>query len=376
MESFILPEENIKEKFSHILTQKYLKKPLNIEKIDIYVLPVSGGRFASQLGLLAELYKSKKTKYYPDLVLASSGGNACAYLGLAADWSSKRIENLAYMLNSSMFISSWVPPPLNEMIPSWIYVFKSSLYNHGSGILELFKNIFTPKTISRTEIWTGSYDLNSNKTQFFCNKKETLLDINSFNQNAFLYGSMPLKTLDGDIEAIAKVCQASAAIPKVCPPVFIGDKKYCDGGISYSSPLSALSNEIYSLIYENNLSLRLTYFCPYHMDSNILRHEGIFIHLSSFLYNDILQDRREAINLIYKLVPKNKVRYLSYHHCDSKLLSEVLSLVEDKKHYILVIYPHGNIYVNLRNFSGKDIINVMRKTRENYGIHLWYSSKD
>ena len=125
----------------------------------LLVLPVSGGAFPLQLALIAELsnpihHINKNIE--PDLVMASSGGNVAAYISLAAQWDGNKISDIAKNLHSSMFIQSWWPSYLKFM-PSWmIGYFKGSLYCNGSGATELFEKMFTPETIAKTEIWTGT----------------------------------------------------------------------------------------------------------------------------------------------------------------------------------------------------------------------------
>ena len=128
------------------------------DKLNIYCLPVSGGGFCTQLGLLSEIYAAKKLAkngifngsqdYQPNMCLCSSGGNVSAYIGMAADWSDTGIERISRKIRSEIFVKSWVPSELN-FLPSWLFSFNGAIFRQGYGGYGIFNAMFTEKTIKR-----------------------------------------------------------------------------------------------------------------------------------------------------------------------------------------------------------------------------------
>jgi len=218
--------------------------------LDVYCLPISGGGFVAQLGLLCEIYEAKKIAngnivfgsktYCPDLVFAASGGNVASYIALAGNWSTDGIIRCSQQIDPHSFTRKWVPNELSIIPNIVVGIFKSSLYNKGYGAGYLFKKLFTEKSISQTEIWTGTYNSDKKAAQFFCNKsqEESLVNESFFNEEQSMYDSLSLKFMNSNIELIAEVSIASASIPLIVPGQKIGNSMYADGGCSYSSPLS------------------------------------------------------------------------------------------------------------------------------------------
>ena len=63
----------------------------------IFILPVSGGGFATQLGILYYLLEAKRI--IPDIVLGSSGGNVAAYISMLSNWYHKTILKNCHLIN-------------------------------------------------------------------------------------------------------------------------------------------------------------------------------------------------------------------------------------------------------------------------------------
>lgn len=136
------------------------------------VLPVSGEAFVAQLALFSIVPKMN------DIILASSGGNIATYIGLAADYNVYSIERILRSIDSSMLLKSWWPSPFSFM-PSWVAGYsRGSYYDRGTGFESLFQTLFTPDTIGRKEIWTGTTCCSSSKCQLFCNKQESQVNLN------------------------------------------------------------------------------------------------------------------------------------------------------------------------------------------------------
>ena len=229
----------------------------------LFVLPVSGGAFPTQIALMAEL---TSLGVRPDLVMGSSGGNVAGYIGLAADWNPYAMERISALLNSGLFARSWWPWPLNGIPSVLMGYFLGTVYRAGEGTLELFRSIFTPQTIGATEIWTGTLNRTTRRPQFFCNRKrgESCFDPKAFDPR--LLNCMPLTFLDQDIARISKVCLASASIPILVPEQIIDGDYHTDGGTAFASPLTALQSQVMTACH--NQSLHIDYLSSYDLESH------------------------------------------------------------------------------------------------------------
>src|SRR5258708_2035167 len=142
--------------------------------MQVIVLPGSGKDFTQQLAILQHLCE---IDYIPSLLLGSSGGNLSAYIAVAADFKSNRIELLARELKSHFFAVEWstVKP-----IANIIGFFNGNAFNTGYGLSEFMHTYFIPKLITKYEIWTGCFNQDLQKFRLFCNKSkdESIIDCN------------------------------------------------------------------------------------------------------------------------------------------------------------------------------------------------------
>lgn len=384
----------------------------------IYVIPVAGDAIPNHMAFLQEVYDARiivndgKHKgyfsYAPHIVLGSSAGNIAAFIGQASDWKSENIERNVNLMNSSLFMSKWVPESLSLIPDIPFAIAKGSLYNKGKGSKELFDSLFTSEKIQRSEMWLGTYDIDNKKAQFFCNRSQATAEISEsfFNEEQPLYNALPLIFTDGNVEMLSKVCIASATIPKTVPSQEINGRFYADGGVMYSSPLSVLHKEIARIITgkervpisrsfrsekntENNReiiyrssqateenNLRMFYFFPY--QPNGLTYEGqdidldIRIYLNSILGVAMIQDRNTAIELLNNLSPEG-LETETYMRMNTTELARIIKFLNKRKHYVICLFPHLNPTIPIHNINGKSMLKVIQHIRNNYGCQIWYS---
>ena len=226
--------------------------------LKVYVLPVSGGWFPMQLMLLGQVYQArllnaggrfKSTQdYTPDICCAASGGNIATYIAMAGDWSDTGIRRVSSNIHSEMFCRNWWPGYMT-FLPTWVLgIFAGALFRTGYGANMLLDKIFTPSTIQKTEIWTGTFNQSTRTCELFCNKKPGETYVWPLTYNRFLYRSMPLNFLRGNMSEIGKAIMASASIPFIFNSQTIGHHEYADGGIMYASPLTPLQDEICRIV--------------------------------------------------------------------------------------------------------------------------------
>lgn len=385
----------------------------------IYVMPISGGYICAHLGLLSEVYDARilaacgnKNGYYsyaPHLVFGSSGGNVSAFIGQASDWTSHGISRNVLYMNSNLFLKKWVPEKLSILPEIPFFFLTGSIYNKGYGAETLFKRLFTPKSIQKSEMWLGTYDINHKKAQFFCNRSQDSSYITEpfFNEEQSLYYAMPLNFTDGNIEKLAKVCIASATIPMTVPPQEIDGNFYSDGGVMYSSPLSVFHKEVihiitgkeksstikcfqpevdcasnYEFVYSEcnepcEKNLRLFYFFPY--QPNGLKYGccnetlSIKVYLDSILNVSMMNDRNAAIEIIKTLSPEG-IKTKTYLSINTYELSKIIKELSCKKHYMICLYPHRNPSIDITCINGPKMLKAMEIVKKGYGCQIWYSN--
>ena len=363
---------------------------MNNDDFIVYCFPISGGAFISQLGLLSEYYDANliassgkltgSKSYQPDIVFSASGGNIATFIALAGDWSSSGIKRILPEINSEMFAKSWMPKEL-YFIPTWIIgSFKGTLYKKGSGCSELFNRVFTEDTMSRVEIWIGTYDKKNDRAQFFCNLNEEKCYIKSINFSFYenQFHTMPLKYCDCNITKISNTCLASASIPMFVEPIEIDGVEYCDGGLMYASPIGCMSSQICTIVTENKKRLKLVYFSSYDIENYTSKEklyeddfENFRKTLRQIVHTSCIQDKTSAIDILYKISEGQKIHHFKYEDLNTTKLSNILLNLKSFTHYVLVLYPKICQIVPIVGFTESDLFDKLKYSKINYGANVW-----
>src|SRR5579872_4001437 len=103
--------------------------PSDVPPLRVFCAPVSGGAMVSQLALMKELsiarslFDPKPDNIRPHIFLGNSGGNICAYIGMAAQWSPYGIDRICTCLDPEMLTMNWWPKHLDFLPTSLIGIF-------------------------------------------------------------------------------------------------------------------------------------------------------------------------------------------------------------------------------------------------------------
>ena len=393
-----------------------------MDDLIVYTLPVSGGGFVAQLGLLSELSEALKLNkvhsIQPDLIFSASGGNVAAYIAMAGGWTTEGIRRVARHINMNIFIQSWFMDGFTFLPTILAGVFNGCIYRHGYGAQILFSKFFTKESIQKTEIWTGTYNEDLMKSQFFCNKKksQSLIQDSMFNDDKDIYSATHLRYMSDEpdtINQLSKVCSASASIPYIVKKQKICNHHNSDGGIMYASPMVALKNELYNLLIgttsfnqakheqinilpngdiqqvKSNPDLRRKRrFCHYYIGSYDVestdydhdkRENYQQTKLSRILHASLLIDRSSGIDILRSLAGNkiNKIKHIHYQQIKFTLLAKVLKWLHyNAEHYSCHLYPYGHPSIKLTDFKEEDINYEIKKSRKRYGINIWYLRKE
>lgn len=334
----------------------------------ILVLPVSGGGFVTQLAIIQHLCE---IKYIPDLVLASSGGNVAAYIAAAANWKWPSIERISRELSQDLFVKPWNQVSSLSMI---IGYFKGNIHNKGSGIHDFFRRYFTPETITKYEIWTGTYNKNRQRSRLFCNRsKETSIVDISYIDYELTQCMEPIFT-NGDMNLIGDAGVASASIPSIVPAQKIYEEDYIDGGVAGASPLTIMQEPILKYVQKHQENLHIVYVNSVDLSNpNIKPGHNLFDTwrqtANSLIKFQTVIDRLAAYEL---LRCHNGNIYKEEFNCNYENMKRI-NTVQDKISYsMLEIYPINHVELPLSSFTGNDVVNAIRSAYGNCKCRLWW----
>ena len=334
----------------------------------ILVLPVSGGGFVSQLAIIQHLCGMD---FVPDLTLASSGGNVAAYVASAANWKWPGIERISRDLSQDLFASPWNSVSSLSLI---IGYFKGEVYNRGKGVRDFLLKYFTPETIAKYEIWTGTYNKNRQQARLFCNRSKDKSIVNVSCIDHDLTQSMPSVFTNGDIELLAEASVASASIPAIVPAQKILGEDYIDGGVAGASPLIIMQEPILKFTRENDAPLHIVYVNSVDLSRadikpirNILDNWKQAAH--DLVRSQTVIDRLSGYELL-RCHPGdiNKDEFV----CNYENILRIKDIQTKVKYTMLEIYPNGTYDVDIVNFNGTDVINAIRAAYKNCRCRLWW----
>lgn len=338
----------------------------------LLILPVSGGGYVNQLSVIKELCM---VEYKPDLTLASSGGNVCAYIASAADWNSHSINRIAQDMSKSMFSRPWS----NVAVISYIIAFfQGNAFDEGKGVKEFFFNRFNKETISKYEIWTGTYNKDLQIGTNFCNRRieDSILKGSLQKIENFISQNCKWIFMDNNIDMIIDASVSSAAIPAIIPPRKIGEENYVDGGVFGASPLLSMGENIINHIRDSKDYLHLIYLNPLN-----------FKKPQFFEGNNIMSNWRQTFSNIVNaqtLIDCQIAYQMLLILNGSMIKMEFPNTVENlkelekikKSHYLLEIYPETPQIVDLVNFSGNQVEEMLRFGEGKNLCSLWGKRED
>jgi hypothetical protein len=334
----------------------------------LFVLPISGGNFPSQIAMLRLLLE---VDIKSNLYLATSGGNVATYLVHAAHWDVKNIEIVLKELQCNMFSRSWSSFFITNFFMSYFY---GSLYKNGKGCDKLLKTFLTEEMMIEKEIWTGVYSEKKKSSQLFCNisKEDSILHTDNVDSN--IYQLTENKYLNGNIDIISQVVNASASIPSVVNPQLVENDLYVDGGMGNASPFIVLQDAIYKLALRTK-SLHLYYLNSCNL--NFVENKDVYNFIQNIqnsmdtiFRTMLINDRISCYQLIKKLVDRELFT--------EEFKLDIKSLLRWKRHQLNYPYTLSEIYcnknftINITNFDTNNLLNSYYNSYEELYIRIYY----
>jgi hypothetical protein len=336
----------------------------------VYVLPVSGGGFVSQLAIIQHLCE---IKFLPNIILASSGGNVAAYIAAAANWKWAAIERIARELSQDLFLCPWTQISSLSLI---IGYFKGNIHNKGSGIHDFVNKHFTKENIKKYEIWTGTYNKTRQKARLFCNlnDKDSILDVSCIDHE--LTQSMEPLFADGDMSIIGDAGVASASIPSIVPSQKIFDEEYIDGGVASASPLSIMQEPILKYVNDNKESLHILYINSVDLSNPNIKPIHNILDTWKQTANDLIRSQTVIDRLsCYELLRchSNKINKTEFV-CSHAVLLKIKKIQSKVKYTMIEFYPTTHVEINLTKFNGNDVVNSIRESYQKCRCRFWWIS--
>lgn len=333
--------------------------------LTVYVLPVSGGHFVSQLGEICCL--SEQEFDPPDIVFGASGGNLAAYIASSGFWRKNPILSNCSDISNDHFLTPWI-----KMIPAWLsFPYFGSLYKKSIIGVDLFRKWFTPKTIVKTEIWTLAFDEDEYRGQLFCNRSRETSCLHV--SGPTIYGCTDdVIYSNGNVDQIYNSTYASAAMQLIAEPLKMGKNRYSDGGIMYASPLTPLTFSLVNTVKKEGKFLRLFYFSPYNINSHIPPKMSIYNKsLGAILHSSQIQDHAEAVSLL-RHFGAHDLKMTKY-----KTIDNISSILPKNKHCIIFIIPKNNEEADYVNFTSENIKTlIMENMTSGFEVEVWEADVD
>lgn len=336
----------------------------------LLVLPISGGSFVNQLAILSLL---TLTFYQPEIIFASSGGNVAAYTAVAGEWSWAGLQRVAGEINSRMFASPWSPLPPLAFIQAYS---KGYMFQQGKGVKDFFATYFTPESMDQIEIWTGAQELETQKAALFCNRCESILNLDFFNHH--LLNSQPPFFCQSNVELISLASTASASIPSVVPPVKINDHNYVDGGVCSASPMHLLAETVLQTCEEQDSDCKIFYISPCNLYDQQEYSPGNLVQNSKQAARDIVRskivlDRVSGYQVVARLA-KNKLQ-TRHFILDERTIQEVISLSDQYPYVFIEFYPLNPQELDIFKFDGPKVISTLIQVEKQLECYVWYGER-
>lgn len=343
--------------------------------MNVLVLPVSGGSFVTQCAAMQDLCCSIFKEERPDVVLASSGGNVTIYLTMAGDWKWQKIPLVSEDMKKDFFAKPWSKIPLFNRIYGY---FNGQFYNQGCGVENFFCDYFNEKRkIDSCEIWTGTYNIDQQKSRLFCNRtKEDSVFLNE-DFDVELMQSMKPVYANGDVSLISKYSVASASIPAVVPPQIIDGEHYVDGGIFASSPMTVMSEVLMRKVHRENKNLHIIYINCLNLaedDDCVIKNliDSSKKALRAMVRCQIVNDRLTA----YHCIKRFSGNFYSYEFPSTFENLQKIEIEKKKANAsLLEVYPIKEVSIDITDFTGKDVSKMIESLKGTIRCRFWCVSE-
>ena len=328
-------------------------------------MPISGSKFANQVAICKHLLSCQ---YQPDVILGTSGGCITGALLLASDIGSikcrdtyrtfcKKMDAILEDIESKYYLEPWSEfSPINTVMA----IGNGSLYKRGQGTS--FVDISKIDITHQPELWMGTHCKDDACHQLFCSKsrKHSIINLKD------------ARYLNNKVSEVLQVTVASSAVPTIVPAVKIGKKNYCDGGISYASPLGSCMPA-----YDHEqLSYHVVYICAVRYSSkddpltNEIEDDDVWSRISSSYAGMVtglhIPDRNNGIRAVGPNAIKKK-------GTGKEFLKKCLSKQNRARRSFIELAPLKGVHINFLTMEKGDALCAVNEAYSyGFSVRHWY----
>lgn len=335
------------------------------ESTSFYILPVSGGAFPVQLASLHVLGQcSEQVK--PDVVMSSSGGNVAAYLSDAGEWRWNGIEKSVRQIRYDWFSRPW--SSFSPIASLYVYA-QRTLKNSGTGVSEFIHSNYTSDSIQQTEIWSGTYNISTQRSRLFCNRDQDDCIINPSTSQLLATGMENPMYARGDLDLISDYSVASASIPHIVPPVNIDGDYYADGVLGSASPASLLAGEMENVEGD----IHITYINCCDIESYLVPlgdgpFDVVMSTVGTFVKSLTYADRRRCCEVI---ASRGELKHVNFN-IDVNNIDAIQAFIATTKASMFEMYSDIQEMVDIHALRPCEILTLMFKAQQRLKGRVWY----
>ncbi len=332
------------------------------------VMPVSGQAMTAQIGILLNLVNSG---YKPKLTLGASGGAMVAANAVQVGWDAEKWKKeLDNICDTNVLRKHYLGYIQALQLPY--------LFNKGSGLESYYKLITSahPDEYRNNEIIINAYNTSVGQTELFTTATSSC-SVLSATQGPLNYLGVSGKVhFLGDLpncefrKTFEQILRATSAVPVVFDQVSFRGCYYADGGVSFSSPLTAVNSlvSLTDILYINPENIDKCLPTTY---SNIFDNTVAFT--SQITRSNALQDRYMfLLSLCCGRFERFKVINGEVLGNDSQQFDA--NLIKTKAHPRLVeLYPiEGKSLTMLDTQSRHEHIRNITVCNNHFGYRIFY----
>lgn len=304
----------------------------------------------------------------PVATLAASGGNCAAYAALVAEWEPTKIVPIMENICDSIQVTPRARfTPLNLALG----FFSPNVGMYEEHGLDAFYNKHVTESMLRgSEIWTATFNNQSNRTALFCStsREKAIITPPSPAQLHMYHCEEPIYGLT--VQESCMVGRASASIPLLMADVFIHGAPHSDGGIHYASPFLLLASRI------PVQHRHIVHIYGYNVDNvDPQRSTGTVFtevqrHVGKLGEGRMLSERTHAIS-IFESWCGGKYDVVHKVNVGVQEIRTALVQSSDVTASYLFIYPHINRCTALYDCDINEIKRVMATTQNRFSFDLF-----
>jgi predicted acylesterase/phospholipase RssA len=328
-------------------------------------MPISGAKFANQIGICLHLLLCG---YQPDVIMGTSGGCITGALLVACGVGNikcqesyiefrNKLNNILSQLDHTHYRTAWSDVAVFNTIQAIAY---GSLYNSGAG-----PTFIDPASINikhQPELWIGTHCKDTGQSQLFCTKpqRQSIIQMSDA-----IY-------LNNKIPDILMCAIASSAVPSIIPPIKRKGYSYCDGGISYASPLGPCM----SAFDAKQLSYHVIYISAVRYNSADdpstaeIEDDDVWNKISSSTAGMVtglhIADRNNGI----RAVGKDPIKEIG---CGKNFLKKCLRKQRRASRSFIELAPLKGVHINFLQMKQGDALKAVNEAYDNgFSVRHWY----